>query len=283
MKNLFINLCLLAVVCFFTNDAIGQIRMPAASTTVKMETTVGLTDIMVQYSRPSVKGRTIFAADGLVPFGKIWRLGANSATKIEFSEDVKVAGQDVKAGAYAVLCKPNAGEWTFMMFPYESGSWASYREKTPAVTVSAKTAKAGRMVETFTIDINNVSNTGAHIDFLWEKTMVSLPLEVEVDSKVMKMIEATLGGPTAGDYYAAGTYYFESGKDLNKALEYVQKATHGENPRFWQVRREALILAELGKKKEAIEAAKKSLALAKDAGNEDYVRMNEKSIAEWSK
>ena len=278
MKNLFINLCLLAVVCFFTNDAIGQIRMPAASTTVKMETTIGLTDVMLTYARPSVKGRTIFAADGLVPFGKIWRLGANAATKIEFSEDVKIAGQDVKAGAYAVLCKPEAD-----MYPYESGSWGSYREKTPAVSVSAKTAKAGRMIETFTIDINNVSNTGAHIDFLWEKTMVSLPLEVEVDTKVMKMIEATLSGPTNGDYYNAGIYYFESGKDLNKALEYVQKATHAEDARFWQVRREALILAELGKKKAAIEAAKKSLALAKEAGNEDYIRMNEKSIAEWSK
>ena len=139
------------------------------------------------------------------------------------------------------------------------------------------------MIETFTIDINNVSNTGAHIDFLWEKTMVSLPLEVEVDTKVMKMIEATLSGPTNGDYYNAGIYYFESGKDLNKALEYVQKATHAEDARFWQVRREALILAELGKKKAAIEAAKKSLALAKEAGNEDYIRMNEKSIAEWSK
>lgn len=282
MKNLLINLCLVAVVALFSVDAQAQIRTPQASTTVKMETTIGLTDVMVTYSRPSVKDRTVFAKNGLVPFGEIWRLGANAATKIEFGDDVKVGGKDVKAGAYAVLCKPDAGKWTFMMYPYESGSWGSYVEKTPAVTAAAETQKTGRMIETFTIDINNVRNTSATIDFMWEKTLVSLPIEVEVDERVMAAIEQTLAGPTANDYYAAGSYMYESGKDMKKALEYVQKATQVENPRFWQVRREALILAELGRKKEAIAAAKKSMELAKKAGNMDYVRMNEKSIKEWS-
>lgn len=283
MKNLFTNLCLLAVLSFFATEAIGQIRTPAPSPTVSMETTVGLTDVKVTYSRPGVKGRTIFSADGLVPHGKLWRLGANSATKFEFSDDVKLAGQMVKAGAYAAIAKPSANQWEIMMYPYESGSWGSYREKTPAVTLTGKVGKFPMKVENFTIDVNDMTSSSANIHFIWDRTVVSIPLEVEVEKKVMAAIEKTLGGPTAGDYYAAGTYYFESGKDLNKALEYVQKATHGENPRFWQVRREALILAELGKKQEAIAAAKKSLELAKKAGNEDYIRMNEKSIKEWMK
>lgn len=263
--------------------SMAQIKTPSASTTSKVEQTVGLTTVNLQYSRPGVKGRTIFAADGLVPHGKIWRTGANQATKITFSDDVTINGKDLKAGAYAVLTKPMANEWTFHFYTHESNSWSSYVDKEPDLITTSKVEAMPFKMETFTISIQDVKTESASIEFLWASTMVALDLGVNVDERVMSNIDQVLGGPTPGDYYNAANYYHSSGKDLNKALEWVSKATDVAEPRFWQVRRKALILADLGRKKEAIEVAKKSLMLAEKAGNDDYIKMNNDSIAEWSK
>lgn len=283
MKKVFINLFTLAVLSLLGTTAFGQIRTPAPSPSSTVEQTVGLTDITINYSRPGVKERTIFADNGLVPFGKLWRTGANAATKITFSDDVKVGGKELKAGSYAILTTPTASSWTLYFHPYESGNWGSYTEKDPAAKVMAETDELPFNVENFTIAFNNITATSADLMFYWEKTIAVASIEVDVDSKVMADIKRVMSGPSQNDYFAAASYYHESGKDLKKALEYIQKATHTDEPRFWQVRREALILADLGMKKEAIEAAKKSMKLAEEAGNEDFVRMNKKSIEEWSK
>ncbi len=285
MKRQFIVLLSLVVFLATAYSVNAQINTPRPSPTAELTQEVGLTKVTINYSRPGVKGRTIFAADGLVPFGKLWRFGANSATKISFSDDVKIAGNELKAGAYAILATPGAEKWTFNFYTYESGNWGSYVEKDPAVSVSAKAYQLpeGVHVETFSLDINNIKNTSATLDMVWAGTYVAVPIEVFVDERVEKDIARVLAGPSAGDYYAAASYYHEAGKDLNKALEWIQKATHVENPRFWQVRREALILADLERFDEAVKAAKKSLELAQKAGNDDYVAMNKKSIAEWGK
>ncbi|MEN0003432.1 MAG: DUF2911 domain-containing protein [Bacteroidota bacterium] len=282
MKKLLLNCLTLAVLALSATLAQGQIQTPSPSPTATLGLTVGLTDVEVTYSRPSMKDRKIYSKDGLVPFGKVWRTGANAATKFTFSDDVTLAGQAVKAGAYAVLTKPGAKNWEVMLFPYEKGSWSSYTDKTPAATLNVKPVTVKHTFETFTIDVNNIRDNSATIDLLWENTAVSIPMTVAVDERVMAAIERTLSGPSPGDYYAAGSYMHSAGKDLNKALEYVQKATKVAEPRYWQVRREALILADLGRKSDAIAAAKKSLELATKAGNEDYIRMNKKSIKEWS-
>ena len=270
---------------FLTGTAIdlsAQIRTPAASPGAKMEQRVGLTDITLEYSRPSAKGRTVFAANGLVPFGEIWRAGANQATKITFSDDVKVGGQALKKGAYAILAKPGATEWSVMFYEHTTGNWGDYQSKTPNATVMGKVSKLNEMVETFTMDINHISNTGAHLVIMWADTKVAVPVEVEVDSRVMADINRVLAGPSANDYFAAATYLHESGKDLDKALDYVRKA-NAQNPQYWMLRREAMILADLKKYGEAVMVAEKSLAKAKEAGNNDYIRMNEASIKEWAK
>ena len=137
-------------------------------------------------------------------------------------------------------------------------------------------------MESMTFNIANVQPNSADIVLSWAKTMVTLPLQVNTDEQVMASIERVMGGPSQNDYFAAATYYHESGKDLNQALAWVEKATAGDEPRFWQVRRKALILADLGKTEAAIKAATMSLKLAEAAGNEDYVRMNKKSIEEWT-
>lgn len=283
MKRLVLNFCFVFAVALLSQPLVAQIATPAPSPASKLTQTVGLTDVTIEYSRPGVKDRTIFAADGLVPFGEIWRLGANAATKVTFSDDVKVDGKELKAGSYALLTKPSANSWEIMFYPYESGNWGSYVEKEPAVTASAPAGKIGEKVENFMIMVDNIGMDQAELVFAWDKTAAVLPLSVDVDKRVTANIERVLAGPTGNDYFAAASYYHESGKDLNKALEWINKATEGDNPMFWQVRRKALILADLNRKEDAIKAAKQSLELAEAAGNADYVRMNKKSIAEWSK
>jgi len=283
MRKVLLNLsAMLLLLSFSALDLNGQIKTPAPSPSSELKQTVGLTDVTIVYSRPNVKGRAIFAEDGLVPFGKPWRLGANAATKFSFSEDVMIAGSKLKAGDYAVLATPGAAEWKFMFYPYESGNWGSYLEKEAAAVASLKPITGDKNVETMSFHISNVQAASADIVFSWEKTKVTLPLEADTDKQVMASIESVLNGPSQNDYFAAATYYHESGKDLNQALAWVEKATAGDEPRFWQVRRKALILADLGKKEAAVKAAQLSLELAEKAGNEDYVRMNKKSIEEWT-
>jgi len=272
---------LLTVLSFCSLSLVqAQIETPAPSPSAEVEQVVGLTEIEINYSRPGVKGRTIFAKDGLVPFGKMWRTGANAATQISFDDDIVLGGTALEEGEYAILTKPMADKWEVMLYPYESGSWGLYVDKKPAATITAKTQKTAMPIESFTIAINNLKMESATLDMMWENTLVSIPIEVEVKERVMENIEEVMSGPSQNDYYAAASFLHESGADLDKALEYIQKA-NAKDPKFWQVRREALILADMGKYNKAIDAAKKSKELAMKANNEDYVRMNDKSIEEW--
>jgi len=268
--------------CGMHTPLMAQVSAPAPSPGAEFTQMVGLTEVSVAYSRPGKKGRTIFAKDGLVPFGDIWRTGANAVTKISFSDDVKVAGAELSAGDYAILTKPMATSWEVMFFAYETSNWGSYVEKDPAATVEAEVEKLNRTVESFTIQMDELHNEGATLQFVWDNTLASLPIEVNTDEKVMASISRVMDGPSAGDYYAAASYYHDAGKDLKQALKWIQIANDAQ-PRYWTMRKESLILADLGMKKEAIKAAQTSLKMAKEAGNKDYVRMNEASIAEWKK
>jgi hypothetical protein len=283
MKKLVYSFVALLAFALTATQATAQIQTPAPSPAAELEQTVGLTEIEIEYSRPGVKGRTIFAEDGLVPYGKVWRFGANAATKFAFDKDVVVGGVEMEAGEYAVLSKPSKGDWELMFYPYESGNWGSYLDKDPAATIKAKSMVNSSTVERLRFTIEDMTMDGANIIFAWDQTMVSIPVEVHTAKQVEESISEVMSGPSTDDYYAAASYYHERGENMEKALEWITKATDVENPRFWQVRRKALILADMGKKKEAIAAAKMSMELAQKAGNEDYVRMNKASIKEWSK
>jgi hypothetical protein len=258
----------------------AQINTPAPSPSCKMEQEVGLTKVTVEYSRPSVKGRKIFAADGLVPYGEMWRTGANAATKVTFSDDVKVAGKDLKAGSYALLTKPGAAVWNIHFHKYDKGSWSSYKGKTPVVAVDAKPQKMDVNVESFLINIGEMKGTKASLELIWENTLVEIPFEVEVDSKVEADIKKVMGGPGRGDYYAAARNYYDNEKGDAQALEWIQKANEID-AKFWQLRLESQILAKMGKHIDAIAAAERSKEMAMKADNNDYVRRNDASIKEW--
>ncbi len=276
---------LLVIIAFVSFSASAQVKTPSSSLGAKIFQTVGLTDVKVEYSRPSKKGRDIFGKKSLVPYGKLWRTGANAATKITFSTDVVVGGKELKKGSYAVLTTPGKKEWDVHFYKYEGGSWSSYKEKTAAATITVKSMTHKKhSVETFTIGFSDLQAAGqATLTLSWDNVIVPININTGVQKTVLKNIDQLLAGPTTADYYRIGVYYRSIGKDLETALKYVQKTTKGDKPRFWQLRQEALILADLKRYKEAMEVSKKSMELAEKAGNADYVKMNKDSIKAWKK
>ncbi|MDR5590436.1 DUF2911 domain-containing protein [Christiangramia sp. SM2212] len=272
----------LAIILCISVSVNAQIEAPQPSPFGKMEQKVGLTDVTVEYSRPGMRGRTIFG--DLVPYGEVWRTGANANTKITFSDDVKINGKDLKKGSYAIYTIPSEDSWE-VMFYTATDNWGvpqNWDESKVALKATAETMEMPMAMETFTIVIDDLKNDSAGLNFIWENTIAMLKVEVPTDTKAMASIDKVMNGPTANDYFAAGTYYHESGKDLEKAYKWVTKATEmAGDQAFWMLRRKSLIEAEMGKKEEAIATAKKSMASAEKANNADYVKMNKESIAEW--
>ena len=273
-------LLLLAIVASFSLEA--QINTPEASPASKLIQTVGLTEVVIDYSRPSMKGRTIFG--DLVPFDKLWRTAANAYTTVSFDTDVTIAGTDVKAGTYSIFTKPGAKNWDVFFYTDIKGSGVP-RDWDESKVVAKATVPVWPIempVETFTITLDDLTNNGANLGIIWENTYVAIPFGVPTDAMVTSSIDRALNGPGAGDYYAAATYYAAEGKDINKAKEWMDKAmSMTEKPAFWQLRQQSLILAKAGDKKGAIAVAKKSLEASKAAGNDDYVKMNMDSLKEW--
>ncbi len=277
MKQLTMLIC--ALLLAFTGEA--QLTVPQPSPASKLKQTVGLTEVTVKYSRPSMRGRTIFG--DLVPFDKIWRTGANARTSITFSDDVTINGQEVKAGSYAIFTKPGTSSWEVYFYDEVAGG-GTPREWDDSKVVAKATAEVHPMeeeVQTFTITVDDLHNNGATLGMYWEKTYVGVPFEVPTQAKADKSIETVFSGPSGNDYFAAAYYYFSEKRDLNKAKEWIDKAVASNDKAFWMTRQQSLIYAELGDKEGAIKAAKKSLEVAEAAGNADYVKMNKDSLKEW--
>ncbi len=262
----------------------AQVKTPQPSPKSTLSQVVGLTDVTVEYSRPSAKGRTIFG--DLVPFGQLWRTGANANSTVSFSEDVVINGTTLKKGKYAIFTIPKADMWE-VDFYATTDNWGlpeNWDENDVAARTNVNPIALGNHVETFTMAVNNITNDGATLDISWEKTMVSVKFEVPTQKAAMASIDKTLAGPTSGDYFSSAQYFYQSNGDLNKALTYVNKALElNKDKPFWYNRLKSLIQAKLGDKKGAIETAKISLASATEAKNNDYIKMNNDSIAEWSK
>lgn len=262
--------------------ATAQVTTPVASPFSKVEQQVGLTDITIEYSRPSAKGRSIYG--NLVPYDRLWRTGANARTKITFSTDVEISGKELKKGTYAIFSIPGERQWEIIFYTEYQGGGAPREldESKVALRVNINPIQTIMFTDTFTIQIENLTNQGATLSILWEKTLVPINFTVPTDALVMASIDKVFSGPSAMDYYAAAMYYFEEGKDIQKAKEWIDKAMEGnENPPFWQLRQKSLIYAQAGDKAGAIDAAKKSLEAAEKAGNSDYVKMNKDSLKEW--
>ena len=263
---------------------LAQVQTPQASPLAEFTQIVGLTEIKITYSRPAMKGRKIIG--DLVPYGAIWRTGANDNSLISFSDDVLVGNKFLKAGKYSLYTRPEKSNWEVYFYNKtdNSGLPKPWDESLIAASLNVKTKSVSEARENFTISIESINNDGAFIRLAWEKTEINIPLLVPTDEKAMSTIEKTLSkNPAPSDYYKAAVYFRESGKDLKKAKKWIAYAIKKDPGKFWMYRQQALILIGLGEKKGAIEASKNSLKYAKKAGNQDYVRMNTKTIAELSR
>ena len=276
------KLILLTFVCSLSLSVNAQIKSPQPSTSQTVTQTVGLTNIELSYSRPSMRERNIFGE--LVPYGKMWRTGANKNTTITFDKDVIIGSKEVKAGTYAIFTKPNAQSWE-VYFYSDTSNWgtpAAWENEKVVASIKANVVAMPMEVETFTISFDAITNDSATLGFRWDHTYVAVPISFFTDTQVTKSIESVMSGPNAGDYYTAAVYYLNADKDIKKAKNWIDKAIEmRENPAFWYYRQQSLIYAKSGDKNGAIKAAKKSLALAKEAGNEDYIALNTKSLKAW--
>ncbi|MDF7819486.1 DUF2911 domain-containing protein [Runella sp. MFBS21] len=273
MKKVAVLLCVLLSVGAFAQG----IKTPAPSPTQTIKQDFALSSIEINYSRPVMKGRKIFG--DLVPFGKIWRTGANSATKITFGEDVKVGGVPVKAGSYAIYSVPNANEWEIIINKgANNGGLTGYKTEDDVARFKVKAMELPFEIESFTVILANVTASSATVQILWENTAVEFPVEADIDSKIMAQINTAMAVDSR-PYFQAASYYFDNGKDISKALEWANKAVEAQPTAFWVLHLKAKIQAKAGDKAGAKTTAMKSIELAKQAKNDDYVVLNQKLIA----
>jgi hypothetical protein len=255
-----------------------RLEFPAPSPTSTLKQRVGLTDIEIVYSRPSAKGRIVFGS--LVPYGEVWRTGANNATRITFSSAMTFNGAQVPAGTYALYTIPGAEEWTVVLSK-NTGLWGAsgYTETDDLLRVKAKPVKQSERVETFTISIGDLRDESATLNLSWENVRVPIQLGAELTSKLVPQIEEVMASADGRKpYYPAAAFYFDHGQDLQKARKWVDAAI-AEREAYYIVHLKAKILAKLGDKEGAIAAAKRSTELAKEAKDSAYVRLNETLIA----
>ncbi len=262
----------------------AQLKTPQASPKATVFQTVGLTDVEIVYCRPAARGRAVFG--NLVPFGKVWRTGANENTTISFSEDVLIDGKTLPKGKYALYTIPKIESWE-VIFYSTTNNWGNpevWNEANVVLRTTVKEEALSKPVESFTIGIGNITADTADLDMAWENSSVSMKFTVPTQKEVLANIEKVLAGPTSADYFSAAQYLYQSNSDNAKALAYMDKAMEmsTEKP-YWYTRLKSLIQARAGDKKGAVETANLSLTAAETAKNQDYVKMNRESISEWSK
>jgi len=272
MKKIFYLTAMLLACAVFSY---AQPRIPGASTTQTIIQDFGLGKITLTYSRPNVKGRKIFG--GLQPYGEVWRTGANTATTIEFSEDVIIEGNKVPAGKYGLFTIPGENEWTIILNKtWKQWGAYSYKQSDDLLRFTVKAKDMGESMETFTMQFINATTKSADLIMVWDKTFVLTHLQTDDDAQVMANIDTLMSSDKKANYYfTAIQYYYENDKDMNKALQWALagEATDPKGPYYvvWEAR----VRLKMGDKEGAIKAAERGIQLSKDAKDDEYERLNQ--------
>jgi len=242
-----------------------KIEFPAVSQHAVVKQRVGLTDIEVDYSRPNKNNRDIFG--GLVPYGKLWRTGANAVTKIKFSKQVMLGGKEIPAGEYALFTIPTADEWTIIISKEAKvQSAADYKQENDAARITAKPEPIPDTIETFTIGLRDVKGASATLNFVWDKTRVPVKLTTGDVEQVSKELDAVLSAGTPLDprtAYQAAAFYYDNNKDMNQAAKWIDQALAKNPDAYFMHYKKAQIQAKLGNKKEAVASAQKAIDILK--------------------
>ena len=262
----------------------AQVQTPELSPRCNLTQTVGLTEITLDYSRPSKRGRIVFG--NIVPYNKIWRLGANKNSTIDISTDVYFGKDTVYQGKYALFAIPGEQSWELIFYD-ETSNWGTpdtWEESKVVCRLNSSVKPLPLSVETMSISINDIGTKSATLDISWDQIKVSYPFELGTERQVLKSIESVMSGPGSSDYYKSAKYYLAEGLDAQKALVWIAKAIEIRGTSaYWMTRVQAELYASIGKYSEAIESAELSLESAKKSDSRRYIEMNEKSISEWKK
>lgn len=252
------------------------LKVPAPSPMQTVKQNFALSDVTIEYSRPSVKGRVIFG--DLVPYGKIWRTGANSATKITFGEDVSVDGKVVKAGTYALYTIPEKDAWSVMLYKDLAlgGNVNDYKVEDEVVRIVAP-ASVCEKTETFTIGFDEMGGSTMKITMAWDKTRVAFTVKADIDEKIMKNIQTAMFEDKR-PYYQAATYYYDNGKDLKQALEWATKASELNPSAYWVMLLKAKIQFKMKDYQGAAVSAQKVIELAQADKDDTYVGHGKKML-----
>ncbi|MCL6267922.1 DUF2911 domain-containing protein [Flagellimonas myxillae] len=263
----------------------AQLTHPRASPLAKIEQGVGLSKITVTYSRPATRGRSIFG--DLVPYGRIWRVGANESTKITVDTDMNIMGNQLPAGTYALYAFPERDSWQ-IAFHSNTAHWGdgrtNYNPSEDVFRISVKPQQTSYHQESFLIAFDSITHNSAKMKLVWANTSVSIPFEVDTHSQMEKEIAKQLEeNPSAMTYYEAARYLQEQGLGHQRALGYLNKALELGGDTYYFHRVKSLVQAKLGDYPAAIKSAKTSLEIAKNLGKDEFVRMNQKNIDAWEK
>jgi hypothetical protein len=263
----------------FSTHALAQApRFPAPSPLGSVKQRVGLTDIEIVYSRPSAKGRTVFG--GVVPYGEVWRTGANARTTVSFSTPVKLNDKEIPAGKYSIFTIPGESEWTVIINKDTTNSYDTYKASDDVARITVPTVKLSENIETFSIMINSIRDDSARIDLIWEHTVVPIRLTLDLVSTLVPQIEKAMAAESGNKpYYQAAMFYYDHELDIQKAKTWIEAAAKA-NETYYIVHLKAKILARAGDKEGAIAAAKRSSELASKAtGANGFIKLNDDLIA----
>ncbi len=263
----------LAATVFSTAQA--QIQLPAASPQATVSQQIGLGTVTVEYGRPSLKGRTMFG--DRVPYGKVWRAGANKATNLVLSEEMVIGGKTIPAGRYGLYVVPNEAEFTFIVNKDANVFGAySYKEENDLTRIAVKTEKAATPTENLTYEFTDFTPTSANLTLRWENKVAKLPLKNDPDARIMAQIAEQTAKADAkpGVLMAAADYYYETNRDLKQAMTWANKVVEADQ-KYWTYHLRAKIAAKAGDCKTARADAQQSLDMAKKAGDDAYVKNNE--------
>lgn len=278
------QLILLAILFSTTTFSFAQIDIPPLSQKQKVQQKVGFTEITIEYCRPLMRGRKIFGE--LEKYGEVWRTGANRNTQITFSEPVSVGNTELEPATYTLFTRPNEKEWQVYFYPYDNeyGVPPDFSDEKAIASITVPVFELNRDIQNFTINLENVTENSADLSLMWERTYVAIPLSFTTEAKILKNI-ANVGNSHSGDYYTAAKYYLDTGKDLEKAKEYIQKsidirATTGGEEKFWIFQKQAEILLANDEKSAALKSAKKAMELAASRGDDDFYVKQIKELLE---
>ncbi|WP_394746803.1 DUF2911 domain-containing protein [Spongiimicrobium salis] len=277
------RLALYILLFFILGSINAQIDHPKASPLATVEQSVGLSTIKVVYSRPAVKGRTIFG--DLLPYGRIWRVGANESTKITTDTDMEVMGNYLPKGTYALYAFPHEKEWE-IVFHKNTTHWGdgrkAYNPQEDAFRITVVPEKTADFQENFLISFDALTHNSVQMQWIWAHTKVSISMWVDTKAQMLRQIrEALQNKPTAQTYYEAARYLQEEGQSYQEALSYLEKAIALAGDTYYFHRVKSLVEAAMQHYEKAINSAEKSLLLAQKEEKDEFVRMNKKNIEYW--